>query len=107
MNDTELIENLNTTLELTIPGNSNSEELLHWLSLHVNQLIQTDFQKLVYLLYRVDVSETKLKDLLEKDPERDAGSIIADLVIERQLQKIKSRKEFHEKSNNISDEEKW
>ena len=73
----------------------------------INELITNDFQKLVSILYRMDVSETKLKQLLSDNPGTDAGLIIADLMIERQKEKIRSRQEFSKRDENISDDEKW
>ena len=107
MNEQELIEGLNDTMELMIPPHIDAQELHHRLSLHINHLIETDFQKLITLLYRVDVSETKLKDLLTKNTDKDAGAIIATLVIERQLQKIESREQFRKRDDSFDDEEKW
>ena len=73
----------------------------------INELLNTDFSRLVAILYRMDVSETKLRKLLQDNPGTDAGNIIAELMIERQLQKIKSRREYKQRDNNINDEEKW
>jgi len=73
----------------------------------INELITNDFQKLVSILYRMDVSEIKLKQLLKENPGVDAGPIIADLMIERQEQKIRSRQQFNKPDENISDDEKW
>lgn len=73
----------------------------------INELVNTQFQKLVSILYRMDVSETKLKQLLSDNPGTDAGLIIADLMIERQKEKIRSRKELSKPDENISDDEKW
>jgi hypothetical protein len=73
----------------------------------INELLNTDFQKLVSILYRMDVSEAKLKLLLKDNPGSDAGIIIADLMIERQAQKIKSRQQFRQRDNNIDENEKW
>jgi hypothetical protein len=72
----------------------------------INELLNNDFQKLVSILYRMDVSEIKLKLLLKDNPERDAAIMIADLMIERQVQKMKSRKET-KNNNQIPDDEKW
>jgi hypothetical protein len=74
---------------------------------HINDLLQHNFQKLVSLLYRLDVSETKLRSLLDNNEGRDAADIITDLIIERQLQKIKSRQQFRQRDNNINEEDKW
>ena len=73
----------------------------------INEFINNDFQRLVSILYRMDVSETKLKQLLTNNPGADAGMIIADLMIERQGEKIRSREQFSKRDENISDEEKW
>lgn len=83
------------------------EEKRQALAAALNQLLQSDFQKLVAILYRVDISESKLKFLLKENPGTDAGLIIADLVIERQLQKIKSKQQYRHPGNNIDDNEKW
>ena len=73
----------------------------------IDQLINTDFQKLVLILYRMDVNETKLKQLLNENVGTNAALIITDLMIERQEQKMISRQQFRKKDENISDDEKW
>jgi hypothetical protein len=45
----------------------------------INDLIKNDFSKLVQLLYRIDVSEAKLKYILQAHPNEDAGKLIAAL----------------------------
>lgn len=73
----------------------------------INELINKDFDALVRLLYRIDVSEKKIRVVLDQNMETDSASILADLIIERQLQKIESRKHFSNRSSTESDEEKW
>jgi len=70
-------------------------------------LIQSDFQQLILVLYRVDVNEDKLKYLLKENSEENAAIIIADLLIERQSQKIISRQQFNKRGNEIDENEKW
>lgn len=72
----------------------------------INELLVNDFQQLVSILYRMDVSEPKLKLLLKENPDTDAARLIADLMIERQAQKIKSRKETKQNTD-IPEDEKW
>ena len=105
--NTDLIPMISESFGLDIKENVSGEELVTILSSHINLLIETDFQKLVSILYRIDISESKLSQVLKDNPGTDAGSIIAELMIERQLQKIKSRQQFGNLDNNISDEEKW
>lgn len=73
----------------------------------INKMLQHDFEKLVSTLYRIDVDETKLRLLLDRNTGQDSAEIITDLVIERQVQKIKSREQFRGTNENISDDDKW
>lgn len=87
-----------------------NEDLINQLTAEINQMILTNFETLVQLLYRIDVSEVKLKSLLKENPNEDAGKIIAQLIIERQLQKLESkrhtREDFPDTDNN-NDAEAW
>lgn len=85
---------------------SNRKEDFQILLDTINNLLNTDFQRLISILYRVDVSEKKLRHLLNTNPNEDAAKIIAALLIERQKQKIESRKNTA-KDNSIPDDEKW
>lgn len=80
--------------------------LFQQLSMAVNEMINRDFEKLVSLLYRIDVNENKLRRLLQEHIAADAADIIANLIIERQLQKIRSRRETR-RDNDFDQEEKW
>ena len=91
MVNAELVKEINKNLAILLPNEISLNELHIRLSEFLNELIQKDFQKLIRLLYRIDISEAKLKQLLQQPPEEDASKIIAQLIIERQLQKIKSR----------------
>lgn len=70
----------------------------------INDLIKEDFSKLVQLLYRIDVSEEKLKNLLKEHPNEDAGKLIAQIVIERLAASKKARESFSTKSSSIEDD---
>ena len=95
-------------VEITNSLQLNSiDEIREKLLVLINELINKDFQTLIQLLYRIDVNEKKIRLYLNEKPNDDAASVLADLIIERQLQKIESRKKFRSKNNNESDEEKW
>ena len=67
------------------------------LSEYINHLIDQDFGKLLTILYRIDVNETKLRHVLEENAGEHASDLIAKLIMERQMEKIKTREKF--KSN--------
>ena len=74
--------------------------------LYINHLLLHDFNQLIQILYRVDVNEQKLKDLLLASPQTDAATIIAELLIQRQEEKMRTKEAL--KSNNyIPEEDKW
>ena len=107
MENNNLIQSLNTELAINLPEKIENDELLKFLANYINNLIKNDFEKLVSYLYRIDVSEPKLKSLLQQNPQEDAGNIIAALIIERQEQKIKTRQQFSQRDDNVQEEEKW
>ena len=105
-NEEQLIDFLKNDLQIDLASKISFEKIKENLTVHINHLINNDFDQLIYLLYKVDVNESKLKRLLKENS--DAASVISDLIIERQLQKIKTRKEFRSANKNEnSDEEKW
>jgi hypothetical protein len=76
------------------------------LAAYIDELINHDFEKLIRILYRLDVSEQKLKSTLASSSS-DAGLLIAQMIIDRQLEKIKTREQYRRRDVNIDDEEKW
>lgn len=105
--ETAVIKYLAEHFDLRLPEKPDQEQLVMTLAEKINYLIIHDFTHLVGVLYRIDVSEQKLKTLLRQNPEADAGRIIASMIIERQLEKIRSRKNFRENNVPPDGEEKW
>lgn len=89
----------------SISTKNASDSRAHLINL-INELIDTDFQSLLFLLYKIDVNEEKLKLALNNHIGFDAAPIIADLIIKRQIEKIKSREKYSN-SHTSSEEEKW
>ena len=61
------------------------------LALLIAHLMQSNFEKLCQAMYRLDVSEARFDKAMN---ENDIGEIpyaIADLVIEREMQKVRTR----------------
>jgi predicted RNA-binding protein Jag len=100
-----IIDELSQSLEIDLREKKSIEELKIALSVYINHLIINDLNKLMQILYRVDVSEKTLKINLQNQ-ENDPGSIIAEMIVERQLEKIKTKKQFRSNTD-IPDNEKW
>lgn len=107
MNEKEsiLISELSHNLEIDLPEKRSMEELKLFLSGYISHLISNNPDKLVSILSRVDVSEKLLKANLQNQ-EENASNIMAEMIIERQMEKIKTRERYRS-SDDISDDEKW
>ncbi|HTR30283.1 MAG TPA: hypothetical protein VMH27_13505 [Puia sp.] len=89
-----LREDLNRSYGLDLPETPGIDALTVVLAERINAMITADFNRLVSLLYRIDVSEAKLKNLLRENSGVDAGLLIARLILERQWQKIETRRKY-------------
>jgi hypothetical protein len=103
----ELIQQINKELSIDLSEQINEQQLISQLETYVNQLIVHHFEQLVSLLYRIDVSENKITQVLQQQAGEDAAKLITRLIIERQLQKVASRKQYTRKFPEADDEEKW
>ena len=57
-------------------------------------LIDDDFPKLLQVLYKADVDQYKLKELLENTEGKSSAEVIADAYIERQKAKVETWKKY-------------
>jgi hypothetical protein len=73
----------------------------------INEWITQDFKKLLLVLYRLDVSEKKLSQLLAENKGIDAANIIATLIIERIAVAKASREKYKMDPSSIPEDEKW
>jgi len=66
-------------------------EIRSRLTILISNLLDSDIQGLLSLLYRIDVSEQKVKNILATANQGEMAKKIAVLIIERQIQKIITR----------------
>ena len=102
----EIRDYVEVEFAISIRQGAEWKEMENLLSVFIDQLIQHDFGKLVRLLYRIDVSEPKLRKVLADNSDKHACELIAGMILERQLQKIESREKF-KPGPAQTDEEKW
>jgi len=67
---------------------------------YINECIQNNFSALVQLLYRIDVSEEKLKKVLQDSPNEDAAKLITQLILDRLEATKKARAAFAKPTSN-------
>ena len=84
------------TLQIIAASSSlqEQEDTKKQLAAYLNNLVLNDFPALLQVLYRIDVSEQKLKTVLRENPQADAGDLLAELLLQRQKEKELSRQFF-------------
>ena len=104
MDTNELEKQIAETFEIDeslLPATQSQEEKFKafrdLLIRRIEELAEKDMEKLLWILYRIDVNEKKLHRVLNETPPENFSATIADLIIERQMQKIESRKHFEGK----------
>ena len=66
-------------------------ELQHKVAQAVLHLLQTDLNRLLNILYRIDVDERHVKQAMLLPSEPEVAEHIAQLIIKRELQKAQTR----------------
>jgi hypothetical protein len=59
----------------------------------VTHFVQNDFNALMRLLYRIDISEEKVQRQMDLIPD-DTARAISELILKREIQKVVLRKQF-------------
>ncbi len=103
----DIISAINKDWALELRTSLTEDELISAFAVHLNEMIVNDFSQLISILYRIDVSEQKIRQTLKENPQADGGKVIAHLIVERQKQKIKTRELFRPRANDIDESEKW
>ncbi|WP_316803042.1 hypothetical protein [Pedobacter nototheniae] len=87
-----LIKIINKDFDLE--QNLSESQLRHTMIDAFAYLVDNDFPKLIQILYKADVDQYKLKELLENTMGLSSAEVIADAYINRQLAKIETWKKY-------------
>lgn len=74
------------------------EQLKQMLEVFISELLENNFEKLCNLAYRHDIPEALFNLALQEGGVEKQASKIADLVIDRELQKVESRRAYREEN---------
>ena len=84
------------TIEISGSAETAYNELKSEIFKIVSDLINVNFQKFISLLYRIDLNEKTVKELLKK-PSVNFAEMISEMIIERELKKVILRDYFRSK----------
>ena len=76
---------------------SSLPELEQHLAALISHLLRTDLNRLLHILYRIDVDEQQVKRALTSDSEEEVAGTIARLIIKRELQKVQTRFKYKQR----------
>ena len=80
---------------LLIPVSGIDRSEIHQKLSHIMAyLIEHHFERLCQAMYRLDVSERKFHQVMNEKPLGEIPGALADLVIEREMQKIHTRRMY-------------
>jgi len=69
----------------------NLSEFREYLAEKLTYLLENKYDLLIKTLYLIDINENKLHELFAIDNKENIPAVLADLIIERQLQKVHFR----------------
>ena len=83
-----------------VPNNDYErlEEFRKYLTEKMKDMLDKNYNLLINTLYRIDISEKKLAELFSSKNKDTIPDRLADLIIERQIEKIHFRKRYREGS---------
>jgi hypothetical protein len=73
---------------------ATAEDLHLLLKKALQPLLDRDMGRLLLILYRLDISEEKVKRLLAEAPPESLAADLATLIIAREWQKVQTRKKY-------------
>lgn len=91
---TELVAKLSKDFSLegsSLPVAADLTVIKEFLINRIKELMSRDFERFLNSLYRIDVSESKVQDILHAKDKTTIPDKLADLVIERQLLRLKTQ----------------
>jgi hypothetical protein len=77
-------------------GPHSLNELKKYLTVKISELLDSNYSKLLNTLYLIDLDERRLHELLSGKNREIIPQVLADMIIERQVQKFNNRKKYRE-----------
>ena len=76
------------------PGRLARESLLDELGRRIGFLLRHDLDRLMSSMYILDVPEEKFADAIRRPPAEHPERILAEVILDRELEKMQSRKRY-------------
>lgn len=90
-----------------IPNDVTERDLLDFLERFVRDLLDNNMERLFYVLYRLDINETKVHKALSPFSKEPPHEVLAQLIFLREQQKAKTRLEYISKDEEDDEVSPW
>ncbi len=70
------------------------DRLHAWLTKEIQIMLDTDFNGLLNALYRIDVQEARVREIIELGNPDHIAPELAKVVLRRQIQKVETRRKY-------------
>ncbi len=74
-----------------LPAVNNAELIRNHLIAKVKDLMAKNYDRFLNSMYRIDVNESKVREILNSKDKTHIPDMLADLIIERQLLRVKTQ----------------
>lgn len=79
----------------TFLDKSDYESLLIELTKAVTHFLDKDLNSLLNILYRIDINETEVRNILTTAPPEEMAKRLAEKILQREIQKVRTRQQYH------------
>jgi hypothetical protein len=81
-------------VQLELEIDIDNPEVIPQMQFHLEKLLDTGMERLMNLLYRIDISEKKIVRFSESDPHMPYRDVLTFLIIQREAEKVMFREMY-------------
>jgi len=96
-NSDQVYDIISGSFELEKVNEITIEQIQKVLTARIREMLDKNLEKLLHILYRIDVSQKKTDKIFNSPFKDEIAENLAAAVIERQLEKIETRKKYSRK----------
>lgn len=93
----EVYSIISSNFDLAAGNVLSFEEIHRVLTERIHELLEKNVEKLIFILYRIDVGQKRTDEIFNNPSKEEIASLLATAVIERQLEKVKTRRKYSNK----------
>ena len=87
----EVYSIISRNFEVERSGEITIESLVKLLSVRIRELLDKNLEKLVSIMYRIDLNQMKVDRIFENNSKDEIANQLAVFIIERQMEKVRTR----------------